>query len=294
MRILKITLVFCIAIMAISCKQGKIKKNENQISVSILPQKYFVERIAGNDFKVNVLIPPGASPATYEPIPSQMKEVAHSVAYFRIGHIPFEHAWLDNLIAGAGKIKVYDLSQEIIMIRGPKVKHGDHYHVGGIDPHIWSSPREAVIMAKNLLDGLVELKPAQKEKYQKNYDLLIADLKKLNKEAEEIFADVHNRSFMIFHPALSYLARDYGLNQIAIEEDGKDPSPAHMQHLIQHAKENEIKAIFVQKQFNRDNAEAIAKEIGGKVIQIDPLNEDWLKEMKKIIEFLDLHTSQEK
>ena len=271
--------------MVISCQLGKVEKEDNLLSVSILPQKYFIERIAGDDFKVNVLIPPGASPATYEPTPMQMTGVAKSVAYLRIGHIPFEHAWLSNLIEGAGKIDVLDLSKGIELVKG-MVKHGDHFHEGGIDPHVWSSPVSVKIIAKNTFEALITYAPEKKSEYEKNYKAFLLELEELNRMALDAFQAKQGKSFMIFHPALSYLARDYGLNQISVELDGKEPSPAHMKHLVEEAKSKEIKQIFVQKQFNVENAKAIMDEIGGEVIQIDPLSEDWLSEMKRIIDIL--------
>ncbi len=278
-----ILLLFVIAIF--SCQSGKIEKEDNLLSVSILPQKYFIERIAGDDFKVNVLIPPGASPATYEPTPMQMTGVAKSVAYLRIGHIPFEHAWLSNLIEGAGEIEVVDLSKGIELVKG-MVKHGDHFHEGGIDPHVWSSPLSVEIIAKNTFETLVAYAPEKKNEYEKNYKAFLLELAELDQMALEAFKSKKGKSFMIFHPALSYLARDYGLNQISVELDGKEPSPTHMKNLVEEAKSKEIKQIFVQKQFNVENAKAIMAEIGGEVVQIDPLSEDWLVEMKRIINIL--------
>ena len=285
MRLINIITLF-LMLSIVSCQSGKVDKNENQISVSILPQKYFIEKIAGDDFNINVLIPPGASPATYEPTPSQMKGVAKSIAYFKIGHIPFEYAWLNNLIEGAGEIKVIDLSKGIELIRGPEVRHGDHFHKGGIDPHIWSSPKSMKIVAENIYKELIQMNPKEKMKYQANYNRFLAELENLNQVGKSVIDSSGHKAFMIFHPALSYLARDYGLEQIAIEVDGKDPSPAQMKNLVLKAKEHHIKVVFIQKQFNMDNAEAIAKEIGARVEQIDPLSENWSAEMNRIIELL--------
>ncbi|BAX80713.1 metal ABC transporter solute-binding protein, Zn/Mn family [Labilibaculum antarcticum] len=280
----KFTLVLLVGII-ISCQSGKIEKETNLISVSILPQKYFIERIAGDDFKVNVLIPPGASPATYEPTPMQMKDVAKSIAYFRIGHIPFETVWLNNLVEGAGEIKVVDLSKGIELIKGIE-KHGDHVHEGGIDPHIWSSLKSVKIISRNLFQELVKLAPNKKEVYEKNYRKFLSELDEMDQFAETSLSHKKGMSFMIFHPALTYLARDYGLHQISVELDGKEPSPAHMKHLVEEAKRLEIKQVFVQKQFNVENAKAIVFEINGEVVLIDPLTEDWLNEMKRIINIL--------
>lgn len=286
MRILNKLILLLFVGLVMSCQSGKIEKESNLISVSILPQKYFIERIAGDDFKVNILIPPGASPATYEPTPMQMKDVAKSSYYFRIGHIPFENVWFDNLLQAAGDIKVVDLSKNIELVRGLAVKHGDHYHEGGIDPHVWSSPKTVKLILENMLQELVKMAPAKKAEYEKNYAKFLSELNELDKETELAFAKKEKKSFMIFHPALSYLARDYGLNQISVELDGKEPSPTHMKNLVEKANELGITQILVQKQFNMENAKAIAKEINGEVVQIDPLAEDWLTEMKRIVSIL--------
>ena len=271
--------------ITISCQSGKVEKDRNLISVSILPQKYFIERIAGDDFKVNVLIPPGASPVTYEPTPMQMKDVAKSIAYFRIGYIPFETVWLDNLLEGTENIKLIDLSKGIELIKGQE-KHGDHFHEGGIDPHIWSSLKSVKILSKNLYQELIKMAPEKKDIYEKNYQQFLSEIEELDQVAEDSFRNKKGMSFMIFHPALTYLARDYHLHQISVEMDGKEPSPTHMKHLVEEAQRLSIKHVFVQKQFNVENAKAIVAEIDGDVVVIDPLAEDWLTEMKRIITIL--------
>jgi len=269
-----------------SCKSKQNKVDNKLISVSILPQKYFIERIAGDDFKVNVLIPPGASPASYEPTPKQMQEMSKSTLYLRIGHIPFEKAWLGKLFEGNSQIKSIDLSEGIELIRGPEMRHGDHVHEGGIDPHIWSSPKTAKQLVANTYKVLVQLAPEKEQLYTANYLKLMSEINIMDKGAETIFSQMPSKSFMIYHPALSYIARDYGLTQISIEADGKAPSPAHMKNIIKQAKTHDIKVIFLQKQFNTENAKTIAKEINAELIQIDPLSVDWLTEMNRIMGYL--------
>jgi len=263
-----------------SCKTTNTKVDNKTLSVSIIPQKYFIERIAGNDFTINVLIPPGASPATYEPSPKQVKEVSHSAVYFQIGHIPFEHAWINKLLENAVNTKLVDLSVDIDLIRGKEVRHGDHIHQGGVDPHTWSS----IVDVKKMLPIL--LNPSKKELCEANYLKFVAELDSAHEKNISRFQKSESLSFMIYHPALSYFARDYNLNQISIELDGKEPSASYMQHVISEARKKDIKLIFVQKQFSTNNANAIAKEIEGRVEAIDPLNEDWLKEMNRISDII--------
>lgn len=269
-----------------SCNSNKNKVDNKLISVSILPQKYFIERIAGNDFKVNVLIPPGASPASYEPTPKQMKDMSKSATYLRIGHIPFEKAWLNKLLEGNEHIKSLDMSEGIELIKGAEVRCGNHFHEGGIDPHIWSSPKTAKQLISNTFKALVQLAPEKKKAYMSNYLKLMSDINVMDKGAETIFAQTPQKAFMIYHPALSYMARDYGLTQISIENDGKTPSPTHMKKMLDLAREHKIKTVFIQKQFNTENATVIAKDINAELIQIDPLSADWLNEMNRIMTYL--------
>lgn len=269
-----------------SCKSKQNTIDTKLISVSILPQKYFIERIAGKDFTVNVLIPPGANPASYEPSPRQMQEMSKSALYLKIGHIPFEKIWLEKLFKGNSQIKSIDLSEGIELIRDPESRHGNHVHEGGIDPHIWSSPKTAKQLVANTYKVLIQLAPEKKQLYTSNYMKLMSEINIMDKGSETIFSQMPSKAFMIYHPALSYIARDYGLTQISIEQDGKTPSPAHMKNIIEQAKTHKIKVIFLQKQFNTENAMTIAKEINAELIQIDPLSEDWLTEMNRIMGYL--------
>jgi len=262
-----------------SCEPRKFELDNNQISVSILPQKYFVEKIAKDYFKINVLIPAGASPASYEPSSRQMKEITKSVSYLRIGHIGFEQVWMDRLQKTNKKMKVSDLSKDIDFIKGEPVKHGDHFHEGGIDPHIWMSLESAKIIARNTLAALIDLDSTLSIAFTNNYVDFIEEINNIEFQIRELLSPYEGKEFLIYHPALSYFARDFGLVQHPLELDGKNPSPAHLKEIIDLSKEKGIKAIFIQKEFDKENAETLAKEIGGKIIQINPLAENWLKEI---------------
>ncbi len=274
---MKKILLFLLVIAA-SCgvKEQSAKPN---LTVSIYPQKFFVEKIIGDFADVDVLIPPGASPATYELLPSQMKALSQSKAWFRIGHIPFEHSWYDKIKQASSDLKIYDTSLNADLVAGQKIDHGDHVHVGGVDPHIWMSPKEVKKIAKLTYDGLVELFPERKETFMKNHEAFQQEIDEVDRKIVEKFKEIENRKFLIFHPSFTYLARDYDLEQITIEVHGKDPSPKYMSELIDMAKANKLKAIFIQKEFDKANAEQIAKEIGAQVIQLDPLTENWSKQM---------------
>jgi zinc transport system substrate-binding protein len=259
--------------------------------VSILPQKYFVHRITGGgdnlDFDIHIMIPPGHSPATYAPTPQQMKDLSHSKLYFRIGHIPFEKAWMKNIAANNPHLKIIDTSLGVDLIETGEDKeelHQGHHHHAGIDPHIWLSPHAVKIQAKHILDAVIETDSKNQEYYKKNYRLFLQDIDRLDQEIKALLEKSRGRKMMVFHPAWSYFARDYGLEQLAIEVEGKAPNPANLKKIIDMARKENIRIIFVQEQFDTNSARAVAAEIGGQVIKIDPLALDWLDNMKGIAE----------
>lgn len=257
--------------------------------VSILPQKYFVEQIAGNDFDIEVLVAPGASHETYDPTPQQMVKVGQAVLWIKNGHLAFEEQWEPKFLSTHGDLKVADWSKGIELISGVHHHHDEEEaekHETGTDPHYWLSPREALVLAQNTAEALSQLNPDKKEEYQQNFSRLSARLRTLDSLATNQLAPFRGRSFMIFHPALTYFARDYGLNQIAIEKGGNAPTARGLKEFIDLAKKDQIKVILIQKQFDRENAETIAREIGARVIPFDPMAEDWAKNMEEIIQTL--------
>lgn len=268
-------------IVLLACQTTKKADQKDVITVSILPQKYFIERIAGDLVEVNVLIPPGASPAAYSLVPSQLKDIVYSKAWFRMDHLGFELSWTDKIINANREMKIFVLSEGIDLISGEKEEHGDHEHIGGVDPHFWMSPHEVSVIAENTLKALTNLYPDQEKMFLENFEKLKTDIAEVDKHVTEVLADVKNRSFLVFHPALTYFARQYGLEQIALENMGKEPSPKHVKEVVQFAIEKNIRFIFIQKEFDRENAQIIAEEIGGQVIQINPLNYDWIEQMKE-------------
>lgn len=289
--------------MAWNCNQGP--KVTGIITVSILPQKYFVQRIVRDKYRINVMIPPGHSPATYEPTPREMKALSESILYFRIGPIAFEKAWMDKIASINKAMKIVNTSKGVSLISGSH-RHSheeseednnhprahlheghsneaeyDHRH-GGIDPHIWISSSAVKVQTKNILNAIIETDPENRAFYEKNYLKFVRDIERLQAENEEILKPLRGRKFMVYHPAWSYFARDYGLIQFPIEIEGKNPGPAHLKKIIDTAKKENIRVIFVQKQFDSNSAMVVANEIDGKVITIDPLAPDWLANMKKM------------
>lgn len=271
-------LIFC---LMITCSlQSQAVAGSLSVFVSILPQKYFVQRIAGSDAQVAVMVPSGADPVTYEPSPRQMAALSQAKAYFCIG-VPFEEAWLDKIQKTNANLVMID-TREGIDLR----PIGDHHHPAGsprrgtkemvMDPHIWLSPRLAKQQAETICRTLIALDPTRKEEYQRNYQLFIEDLEDVDREIRSVMSRVRGRKFLVFHPAWGYFADEYGLEQISIEAEGKEPTAKQLAQLIDQARQNDIKVIFVQSQFNTKPAETIARAIGGQIVQLDPLAEDYL------------------
>ena len=273
-----LTIIFLVSL--ISCNTAQKEPLKAVVAVSILPQKFLISSIADTLLDIVVMVPPGASPATWEATPAQMKSLSFAIAYFQIGHIGFEKAWMGRISELNDDMEVIDLSEGLELI-SIDYKHGDHSH-RGTDPHTWMSPIRMEQMAKIVFIELIRLFPEHKDQFQLNYDNLIQEIRNVGIFANEHLAEFRGGDFLIFHPSLGYLAKDYGLNQHAIEFEGKEPSPAHMREIIDMAIKNEIKAIFVQAEFDKRNAMVIADEIGGIILDVNPLSEDWPAEMRTI------------
>ncbi len=277
------------------------------VFVSILPQKHFVEQIAGDTINVEVMVQPGASPATYEPKASQMKKLAGSLAYYAVG-VPFEKAWLEKIAAMNQNMAIvhtddgiHKLAMEEHHHDTDEKDHTDHDHKhenhstshnhekvqhqhDGLDPHVWLAPslvkHQATIISRSLMGFL----PEQASLFQENLNIFQERLDALDKELRLILQDMAGKEFMVFHPSWGYFANEYGLRQVAIEIEGKDPKPAQLAGLIENAQKHDIRVIFVQPQFSQKSARVIAAEIKGEVITIDPLAEDWFANMYIVAE----------
>ena len=237
------------------------------VAVSILPQRFFVKKIAEDKVNVVVLVPPGYNPATYEPRPSQIAQVERSCVYFAIG-VPFEKAWLKRFVR---------LNKELIIVHtdeGIKKINGD--------PHIWLSPPFVKKQVETIAKWLKKIDPPNKNFYENNLREFLLQIDALDREIADILKSKKGRPFLVYHPCWGYFAERYGLRQIAIEEEGKEPSVLKLAKLISYCKRAKIKAIFVQPQFSKKSAHIIAKELGIKIIAIDPLAEDWIKNLRDV------------
>ena len=259
------------------------------VFVSISPQTYFVQQIGKDLVTVQVMVPPGASPATYEPKPRQMADLSKTKIYFAIG-VPFENIWLKKIAAASPGMTVVHTDDGIEKI--PMASHlhdaaaahheADPHGHRGLDPHIWLSPPLVKIQALTIMSALQEVDPSNRAVYEANTQQFIARIDRLDNELKAIFADKHGLQFMVFHPSWGYFARTYRLKQVAVEIEGKDPRPAQLKTLIEHARKKGINIIFVQPQFSTKSAQLVASEIGAQVAFADPLAEDWLGNLREV------------
>ena len=278
------------------------------VFVSIAPQKYFVHQIGKDLVDVQVMVPPGASPTTYEPRPKQMTDLLKTKIYFAMG-VPFEKVWLKKIAATNPELKVVHTDREIQKIpmaahfhydggksnnKGEHHKDDGRHHEAGhtdieeqsdqgfLDPHVWLSPPLVQLQASIILKTLQEVDPSHGALYEANYNQFVSQLDALDAQLRKAFTGKQGLEFMVFHPAWGYFAHTYGLKQVPIEVEGKEPKPAHLKDLIQHARERGIKIVFLQPQFSTKRAELVAREIGGRVVIADPLEEDWLANMRDV------------
>ncbi|MDZ7817576.1 MAG: zinc ABC transporter substrate-binding protein [Aliarcobacter sp.] len=272
-----------------------------QLTVSILPQKYFVEKIVKDKFEINVMVKPGASPHTYEPKTSQMKALSASKVYFYTG-VSFEHVWLDKFKKNAKDTLFVDVTNGIEKLAMEKhehheedakeeahddhkrhEKHDEHeskdnhdtHDEDGLDPHIWLDPILVKIQAKNIYDTMVKIDVQNADFYKVNYEQFLKELDELDANLKTILTPFKDKAFMVFHPSWGYFAKRYDLEQIPIELQGKEPKPNELVELIKDAKEHDIKIVFVSPQFSQKSAKTISQNIDAKVATIDPMVENW-------------------
>ncbi|NYB52978.1 MAG: zinc ABC transporter substrate-binding protein [Methanobacteriaceae archaeon] len=260
---------------------GQSQSNNGKIGVVVTvgPQKEFVEKVGGEKVNVTVLVPPGSDPHTYEPLPNQMKQVQNARIYFQVGSgIEFEVTWMDKLASINPQMKLVNTSNGIELI--PNMAE----HEEGSDPHVWVSPENAKIMVENIYRSLVEMDPQNKDYYTKNRDAYLGQLDELDKNITQKLSGKNNTKIMVYHPAWAYFCKDYNLKQISIESQGKEPTPQGIANLVDQARRENIKVIFISPQYSTSNAQVIANEIGGRVVIVDALSENYLENMKKVAE----------
>ncbi len=253
-----------------------------KVIVSILPQQTFVKVIGGDKVDITLMVQPGNSPHSYEPKPSQMKDISNADIYLAIG-VEFEHVWLPKFSNQNKNMQIINIDKGIEKSSIEEHHHGEEEHHGqehdgedGKDPHIWTSPNNVKIIAKNIVEALIAIDPENSKIYTKNYNEFLRQIEQTDRQIKELLNQVpNNKKFMVFHPAWGYFAQQYGLTQIAIEAGGKNPKPKQVMYLIEEAKEEKVNAVFTAPEFSDTIAKQIAKEVGVPVIKVSPLNPKW-------------------
>jgi len=280
--IILLTIVLIPAIILSGCAGRHSQASKPVVFVSILPQQYFVNKIAGGLVDVVVMVEPGASPHTYEPKPFQMAQLSQAAAYFSIG-VEFEKVWLarfaalsprmliihsDTLIA---KMSGHDFTKTLGQSRINDTYSPDSHEA--VDPHIWLSPELVKQQAHTICTALQRIDPLHAQLYSANCASFL-------KEIEQVQDTIHSFlkpgcTFMVFHPSWAYFSREFGLKQIAIEIDGKEPSPRELAFIFEEARIYHLSAIFVQPQFSQQSAHVIARQLNGRVVIADDLAYNW-------------------
>lgn len=248
-----------------------------QLTVSIEPLRFFVEAVAGDRFGVTTLVPSGASPETYDPTPQQMVALGQSLAYFRVGTLGFERTRLEKIRENVPDVMLVDTSEGIALL---PTTDGDPS--GGDDPHTWTSPANARVMARHIRDALCLIDSVNADFYDRRLRRLEQRIDSVDRLLRTRLLTLRHRTFLIHHPALGYLARDYGLRQLAVEHDGKEPSAARLRQLAAAARADSVRVVFVQREHAGRATRRLAAELGLKVKEISPLAYDWVGSMADI------------
>ncbi len=265
--------MFLVALLAVSCA---VKDDGRPVvTVTIEPLRYFAEQIGGDRFHVVTMVPGGVSPETYEPTAQQMAGLSESVLYIKVGDLGFERTWMKRFRANAQHLIVADASDGIV----PLPSCGGHG-----DPHTWTSPVNALQIARNIYRSMALIDGKDSIYFKERLDSLCERIMALDTRIDSMVEKSVSKSFIIYHPALSYFARDYKLKQLAIEDNGREPSAASLKQLIDEARRDGTKLMFVQKEFANRNTETVVKATGATKVEINPLSYDWENEMLKIAE----------
>lgn len=285
-----ITLIIILIIFFIILAKPSDNKSrhiDRSLVVSILPLKSIVAKITGDDYKIEVLVPPGSSPETYEPTPKQLVSISDADLIFTVGLIDFEHRLMVKPTKQTGN-KIVNLSDGVVLLSGccgSAMDGGHSHHHHGVDPHIWTSPKQLKIMAANAYNAIALLHPDNKT-YEANYRELLAELDELDVRIANMLGSAQVKCFFIYHPAMTYYANDYNIEQISIEQEGKEPSADQLRGLIDLARKDNIATILYQREFSKSVVETIAKDIGATPVEIDPLAENIVQSIIEITQHI--------
>lgn len=252
------------------------------VIVSIQPQLEFLSKIGGDNIEASLMVLAGSSPHTYEPKPSQMRDISKADLYLTIG-VSFEKVWYPKFINQNKNLLVKNVSANISKIDMDGVEHQQSkhtHHNRDFDPHVWLSPTNVKQIAKNIYIALKESDANSSKEYKENLDKYLKELDELDSKIKEILSDTPKDSpFMVFHPSWGYFAKEYNLKQIAVEIDGKSPKPRELIAILKKAKKENIKVIFAQPEFSDKAVQTIAKELNIEVIKTSPLAKNWAENL---------------
>lgn len=275
-------LASAMTLCAIFFSCNSMQKTQPVISVTIQPQKYLLEKIVGDKYLVVCMLAQGSNPEAYEPNLNQLMNLEKSDAYFCVGNLGFELAILNRVHSNVPDLKIYNISKGIAKMKGTHeatvVKKG----ANEIDPHVWTSVKNAKVISRNMYEAMLQIDPKHKKNYTDNYKKLIVELDTLDAQITRQLLPLKGSAFAVWHPSLSYFARDYGLRQIAIESEGKEMTPEVLKKGIDLAKAQKVKVLFSQKEFDGRQVQAVNQQLGAKLVEINPMNYDWEAEMKQI------------
>lgn len=270
---------YCVLVLLVSLGSvgaESIGGKKPLVLVSVPPQLYFVRTIAGDSVEARSVVPADVSPETYEPKPSQARAFMQAAIFFGVG-MSYERA-LQTRLASTNRALLYTDLAHIVLDHD---RHDEHAHTKldstthTHDPHIWLSLKLAKAQAKAMYESLCAISPAHKESYTKNLATFFAQVDKIGLDLARILAGQRGRAFLVLHPAFGYLAQEFGLEEIALEEDGKEIKLKALSRLPKLIEEKRIRTLFIQPQFDKERAESIAKTLGLNVEILDPLNENW-------------------
>lgn len=277
-------LILVPVIVTTSCRQEEGISPNIRVAVTVLPQTEFVESVGGERVHITVMVPPGANLHAYEPTPSQMTRLTKAEMYVKVGSgVEFELTWMDKLANLNKDMLIVDSSRGIQLPETAVGQEGEESGHSAMDPHIWMSPLNVKIMVQNIYEGLVQVDPENKAYYEQNRNAYIKKLTELDRDIRNSLAGITNRTFMVYHPAFGYFAREYNLTMLPIEVEGKEPTAAGLIRLIEQAREHKIKVIFTSPQFNPESAEVIADALDGRIVFIDPLARDYVVNMRNLL-----------
>ncbi|PAF41334.1 zinc ABC transporter substrate-binding protein [Helicobacter sp. 11S03491-1] len=260
--------------------------NKVNVIVSVIPQIYFVKKIGGDYVHVSAMVPDGRSPETYEPLPSQIKLIKNAAIYLGVG-MEFEKMWHDRFMGVNPTMKFVDLSKALNLFQTHNSSHSNNLHHQKHDPHIWLSIKFARIQAQKIYEVLSQIDVSNNLIYKDNLNKFLKEIDNIDSEIKIIFAQPHaQKIFVVYHPAFGYLANEYGLEEIALENEGKSPKTKQLIAMRKLIQQKNIKVIYIQPQFSKKRIQSLANDLKLKVLELDPLAPDWEKNMVYIAKMI--------